>query len=102
LRKKFFVPPLTAVKEPPQGIVRDSLKPRQLIGQPSSPGLVTARARVIRSVDDFGEVVKGEILVFDAVQPQVTFIISLAGGIVERRGGMLCLTYQPGGEDSLE
>jgi pyruvate,water dikinase len=82
-------PLLTAVKEPPQGIVRDSLKPRQLIGQPSSPGLVTARARVIRTVDDFGGVVNGEILVFDAVQPQMTFIISLAGGIVERRGGML-------------
>ena len=88
LRKKEK-PLLTAVKEPPQGIIRDSLKPRQLIGQPSSPGLLTARARVIRSVDDFGEIVKGEILVFDAVQPQMTFIISLAGGIVERRGGML-------------
>jgi len=82
-------PLFTAVKEAPQGIVRDNLKPRQLIGQPSSPGLVTARARVIRSVDDFGDIVKGEILVFDAVQPQMTFIISLAGGIVERRGGML-------------
>jgi phosphohistidine swiveling domain-containing protein len=82
-------PMLTVVEAPPQGMASGNLKPRQLVGQPSSPGLVTARARVIRSVDDFGEIVKGEILVFDAVQPQMTFIISLAGGIVERRGGML-------------
>ena len=32
---------------------------------------------------------EGEVLVFDAVEPQMTFIISLAGAIVERRGGML-------------
>jgi len=62
---------------------------RQLVGQPSSPGVITGNARVIRSVEDFKDVIKGEILVFDAVQPQMTFIISLAGGIVERRGGML-------------
>ncbi len=66
-----------------------SLKPRQLVGQPSSSGMVTGKARVIRSLEDFKEVVKGEILIFDAVQPQMTFIISLAAGIVERRGGML-------------
>jgi phosphohistidine swiveling domain-containing protein len=68
---------------------RSALKPRQLIGQPSSGGIVTARARVISSVADFKAVTGGEILVFDAVQPQMTFIISLAAGIVERRGGML-------------
>ncbi len=68
---------------------RGSLKPRQLVGQPSSTGAVTARARVIKGLEDFKEVKQGEILVFDAVQPQMTFIISLAGGIIERRGGML-------------
>lgn len=68
---------------------RAALKPRQLIGQPSSSGIATARARVIRSVADFKAVAGGEILVFDAVQPQMTFIISLAAGIIERRGGML-------------
>lgn len=59
------------------------------MGQPSSKGLVTGSARVIGSVADFKEVKAGEILVFDAVQPQMTFIISLAAGIIERRGGML-------------
>jgi phosphoenolpyruvate synthase/pyruvate phosphate dikinase len=60
-----------------------------LVGQPSSGGLVTGKARVIRSVADFKDVATGEILVFDAVQPQMTFIITLAAGIIERRGGML-------------
>ena len=64
-------------------------KPRQLVGQPSSPGLITGKARVILSLEDFKSIDNGEILVFDAVQPQMTFIIPLAGAIVERRGGML-------------
>jgi len=62
---------------------------RQLVGQPSSPGTATGRARVLRSLDEFRKVVAGEVLVFDAIQPQMTFVISLAGAIVERRGGML-------------
>ncbi len=31
----------------------------------------------------------GEILICDAVEPGMTFIVPLAAGIVERRGGML-------------
>ncbi len=61
----------------------------QIIGQPSSPGIYTGIARVINSINDFQSVKNGEVLVFDEVQPQMTFIISLAGAIVERRGGML-------------
>jgi pyruvate,water dikinase len=64
-------------------------KARQLVGQPSSPGVYTGKARVVNSIADFKGVEKGEILVFDSVQPQMTFIISLAGAIIERRGGML-------------
>jgi pyruvate,water dikinase len=66
-----------------------NFKPRQLVGQPSSPGIVTGIARIIRSVDDFSSLKTGEIIVCDAVQPQMTFLISIASGIVERRGGML-------------
>ena len=69
--------------------VDGNIKARQLVGQPSSPGIYTGVARVIRSIKDFKGVIKGEVLVFDAVEPQMTFIISLAGAIVERRGGML-------------
>ena len=86
-RKIEYSAPL--FEEPAREKKSSSLKPRQLVGQPSSKGLVTGNARVIRSVADFKDVQPGEILVFDAVQPQMTFIISLAAGIVERRGGML-------------
>ncbi len=64
-------------------------KPRQLVGQPSSPGISTGKARIIKDFEDFSSLQSGEILVCDAIQPQMTFLISLASGIVERRGGML-------------
>jgi len=69
--------------------ISGELKPRQLVGQPSSPGIVTGRARIINSFQDFSKIRSGEILVCDAIQPQMTFLVSIAAGIVERRGGML-------------
>lgn len=80
---------LSKPPEIPSGKDRGTLQVRQLVGQPSSPGTATGRARVLRSLDEFRKVVAGEVLVFDAIQPQMTFVISLAGAIVERRGGML-------------
>jgi pyruvate,water dikinase len=70
-------------------ISKPDFKPRQLIGQPSSPGIVSGLARIINSFEDFYKFKSGEILVCDAIQPQMTFLVSLASGIVERRGGML-------------
>lgn len=67
----------------------ENIQSRQLMGQPSSSGVYTGIARIIKSLDDFKDVKDGEVLVFDSVQPQMTFIISLAGAIIERRGGML-------------
>ncbi|GAB6055915.1 PEP/pyruvate-binding domain-containing protein [Methanobacterium movens] len=64
-------------------------KPRQLVGQPSSPGIVTGKARIIKSFADFSTLKSGEIIICDAIQPQMTFLVALAAGIVERRGGML-------------
>jgi pyruvate,water dikinase len=63
--------------------------PRQLIGQPAAPGLVTGRARIVRRAGDIGEFERGEILVCDAIQPTMTQLVPIAGGIIERRGGML-------------
>jgi pyruvate,water dikinase len=63
--------------------------PRQMIGQPAAPGLVTGRARVVRGVSDIGSFSGGEILVCDAIQPTMTHLVPIAAGIVERRGGML-------------
>jgi phosphohistidine swiveling domain-containing protein len=63
--------------------------PRQLVGQPASPGLATGRVRVIRSAEDLGQFQAGEVLVCDAIQPTMTHLVPLACAIVERRGGML-------------
>ena len=62
---------------------------RQIVGQPAGPGLAVGRARVIRSRDDLVAFEDGEILVCDAIEPEMTFVVPLAAGIVERRGGML-------------
>jgi pyruvate,water dikinase len=65
------------------------VKARQLIGQPAGPGIATGRARVVRDPADLFQFQKGEVLVCDAVDPNMTFVVPLAAGIVERRGGML-------------
>jgi pyruvate,water dikinase len=65
------------------------VRPRQLVGQPASPGVVRGSARVIDSPSNLFEFKAGEILVCDAVDPNMTFVVPLAAGIVERRGGML-------------
>ena len=65
------------------------IRVRQLQGQPASPGLATATARVIHQQADLAEFNAGEILVCDAIDPAMTFVVPLAAGIIERRGGML-------------
>ncbi len=62
---------------------------RQIVGQPAGPGLAAGTARVIESREDLATFADGEILVCDAIAPDMTFIVPLAAGIVERRGGML-------------
>ena len=63
--------------------------PRQLIGQPASPGVATGAVRCIHGRGDLGKFRQGEVLVCDAIQPTMTHLVPLAGAIVERRGGML-------------
>ena len=63
--------------------------PRQLIGQPASPGVATGQVRCVRGHEDLGDFQQGEVLVCDAIQPTMTHLVPLAGAIVERRGGML-------------
>jgi pyruvate,water dikinase len=65
------------------------LQARQLIGQPAGPGLAKGPARVIQKANDLAEFKHGEILICDAVDPNMTFVVPLAAGVVERRGGML-------------
>jgi pyruvate,water dikinase len=65
------------------------IKPRQLVGQPGGPGIARGSARVIRQHADLADFKNGEVLVCDAVDPNMTFVVPLASAVVERRGGML-------------
>ena len=65
------------------------VNPRQLVGQPAGPGLSRGKARVVRHHLDLQDFKNAEILVCDAVDPNMTFVIPLAAGVIERRGGML-------------
>lgn len=62
---------------------------RQITGQPAGPGFARGKARVIADASDLHRFKAGEVLVCDAVDPSITFIVPLAAAIVERRGGML-------------
>jgi len=62
---------------------------RQLRGQPASPGVIRGKARVIAHPSEIFLFKNQEILVCDAVDPNMTLIVPLSSGIVERRGGML-------------
>ena len=62
---------------------------RQLIGQPAGPGIAKGKARVIQQHADLADFKHGEVLVCDAVDPNITFVVPLAAAVVERRGGML-------------
>jgi phosphohistidine swiveling domain-containing protein len=72
-----------------EGVTTAVAKVRQLVGQPAGPGVGLGLARVIRTADDLPLFEEGEILVCDAIQPHMTFVVPLSAGIVERRGGML-------------
>jgi pyruvate,water dikinase len=65
------------------------IKARQLTGQPAGPGIGQGRARVVVDPSSLFDFKSGEILVCDAIEPEMTFVVPLAAGIVERRGGML-------------
>jgi phosphoenolpyruvate synthase/pyruvate phosphate dikinase len=81
----------TACVLPEAGLIQGEfkIKARQLVGQPAGPGIAFGTARVVQDPSDLFQFKTGEILVCDAVDPNMTFVVPLAAGIVERRGGML-------------
>jgi pyruvate,water dikinase len=91
LRDPEYSPVLPAVQRNTETVGDEELgiKARQMIGQPAGPGISRGRARVVHQPSDLLQFKSGEILVCDAVDPNMTFLIPLAAGIVERRGGML-------------
>ncbi len=62
---------------------------RRFTGQPASPGIGSGKARLILSSREIFQFKRGEVLICDALDPNMTFIVPLASAIVERRGGML-------------
>lgn len=62
---------------------------RQIVGHPAGPGIASGKARLIRHPRDLLLFKQGEILVCQGVDPNMTFVIPLAAGVVEERGGML-------------
>ena len=62
---------------------------RQLVGQPAGPGVSSGPARILNSASVLTDFKAGEVLVCDAIEPNMTFLAPLAAAIVERRGGML-------------
>lgn len=60
-----------------------------LRGWGASAGIARGRARVVSGPSDLFDFHKGEVLVCDALDPNMTFVVPLAAAIVERRGGML-------------
>lgn len=87
LRDPAYKPPLREKKNP--RLLKSSWQVRQLRGQPAGKGLVTGVARVIHEESDLFEFKKGEVLICESVEPNMTFVVPLAGAIVEKRGGML-------------
>jgi pyruvate,water dikinase len=81
--------PVTSPSEEAEPRRRSQETPRQLVGQPASPGLASGLVRRITSADDIQAFRAGEVLVCDAIQPMMTHLVPLAAAVVERRGGML-------------
>ena len=94
LRRRFGPPTETQSgqegRQPSLADERQSrLRARQLTGHPASPGVASGPARVVGSTADLFTVQHGEVLVCDAIDPNMTFVVPLTAAIVERRGGML-------------
>ncbi|WP_319371651.1 PEP/pyruvate-binding domain-containing protein [uncultured Ilyobacter sp.] len=75
-----------------QATIKDKnskMRIRKFTGQPAGPGIASGKSRIILNQEDIFQFKKGEVIVCDAVDPNMTFIVQFASAIVERRGGML-------------
>jgi len=70
-------------------VLDDKTSSNSLAGIGGSSGRVTARARVILSLDKAGEVQPGEILVTHMTSPGWTPLFSIIAGLVTECGGIL-------------
>lgn len=88
LRDPGFMPAPIA-EDAPASADAPRIQERQLVGQPAGAGLARGVARVVLDRADLDAFEPGEILVCDALDPTMTFVVPLAEAVVERRGGML-------------
>ncbi|NVO67400.1 PEP/pyruvate-binding domain-containing protein [Methanofollis tationis] len=87
LRERGYVPGRPAVRT--ADAAESGVQARQITGQPASRGAACGPACVIRASADLFRVKSGDVLVCDAIEPGMTFVIPLCAAVVERRGGML-------------
>ncbi len=87
LRDPAYTPRISKEKE--EDPAQKKIAARQIRGQPAGRGIARSAARVIYNPEDLFDMQRGEILVCDALDPSMTFVVPLAAAIVERRGGML-------------
>jgi pyruvate,water dikinase len=62
----------------------------ELIGSPGSSGIVTGRARVIKSADELGQLLEGEILIATTTSPSWAPAFTKIAGAVTDVGGAMC------------
>ncbi|MFG2044638.1 PEP/pyruvate-binding domain-containing protein [Dactylosporangium sp. NPDC048998] len=80
--------PITALGAPAAAGGRGSA-PSLVTGVPSSPGRARGPARLVRSIDDFSRVRRGDILVCRTTDPAWTPLFRLAAAVVTETGGVL-------------
>ncbi len=92
------IPALSLVKEnqnqeervaPDETNAEKWVSSRQIVGNPAGPGISSGSARLIKTSQDLLSFKQGEVLVCQGVDPNMTFVVPLASGVVEERGGML-------------
>jgi phosphohistidine swiveling domain-containing protein len=67
-------------------------RPRELIGQAASPGVVRGPVRVLHGLNESGRLRRGDILVAEATMPAWTPLFAIAAGVVTDVGGILSHT----------
>jgi pyruvate,water dikinase len=80
--------PITALSTPTPEDGR-GVAPPLVTGVPSSPGRASGPARLVRSVNDFSHLRRGDILVCPTTDPAWTPLFRLAAAVVTETGGVL-------------
>jgi pyruvate,water dikinase len=88
----------TQVPDDPRSDVRDrfwgldreaSREPRVITGHPASQGVVTAPAKVVRSLSEADKIEAGDVLVCEMTMPPWTPLFSTVSAVVADSGGVL-------------